>query len=93
MDARLDPATAYGIHLGEAHIIRNAGGSARAAILDIVVSQQVLGTTELFVVKHTTCGMMGATNAYLHDLVAKNLGEEGSKELSEGVFYGLSKTE
>ena len=28
MDARIDPAAAYGISLGDAHVIRNAGGNA-----------------------------------------------------------------
>jgi carbonic anhydrase len=44
MDARLDPASAYGISLGEANIIRNAGGSARDAPRSILLSNQLLGT-------------------------------------------------
>lgn len=28
MDARIDPAAAFGIDLGDAHVIRNAGGTA-----------------------------------------------------------------
>ena len=52
MDARIDPASAYGIDLGDAHVIRNAGGSARDAIRSLVISEQLLGTTEIVVVKH-----------------------------------------
>jgi carbonic anhydrase len=53
MDARIDPAAAFGIDLGDAHVIRNAGGSARDAIRSIVISQQLLGTQEVLLVKHT----------------------------------------
>jgi carbonic anhydrase len=53
MDARIDPAAAFGIDLGDAHVIRNAGGSARDAIRSIVISEQLLGTKEVLLVKHT----------------------------------------
>jgi carbonic anhydrase len=46
MDARIDPAAAFGIELGDAHVIRNAGASAKDAQRSIVVSQQLLGTRE-----------------------------------------------
>jgi hypothetical protein len=32
MDARIDPAAAFGIALGDAHVIRNAGGNAQDAL-------------------------------------------------------------
>lgn len=53
MDARIDPASALGIELGDAHVIRNAGASARDAIRSIVISEQLLGTKEIVLVKHT----------------------------------------
>jgi carbonic anhydrase len=53
MDARIDPAAAFGIDLGDAHVIRNAGASARDAIRSIVISEQLLGTQEVLLVKHT----------------------------------------
>lgn len=52
-DARLDPAKAFGIALGEAHVIRNAGGDAADSIRSLVISQQMLGTNAIFLVKHT----------------------------------------
>ena len=57
MDARIDPAAAYGINLGDAHVIRNAGGSARDALRSLVISEQLLGTKEILLIKHTGCGM------------------------------------
>ncbi|KAI4136533.1 MAG: hypothetical protein L6R39_007741, partial [Caloplaca ligustica] len=57
MDARIHAPPAFGISLGDAHIIRNAGGSARDALRSLVISQQLLGTTEILVIKHTKSGM------------------------------------
>lgn len=82
MDARIDPAAAYGIDLGDAHVIRNAGGNAKDALRSIVISQQFLGTNEILVVKHTGCGMLTFDNAAAKGIVEKNLGEEGVSALS-----------
>ena len=82
MDARIDPAAAYGISLGDAHVIRNAGGSARDAVRSIVISQQLLGTTEVLVIKHSGCGMLTFKNEDAHQVVKANLGEDGEKELA-----------
>lgn len=53
MDARIDPAAALGIDLGDAHVIRNAGASARDGLRSIVISEQLLGTREIILIKHT----------------------------------------
>ena len=82
MDARIDPAAAYGISLGDAHVIRNAGGSARDAVRSIVISEQLLGTTEVLVIKHSGCGMLTFKNEDAHQVVKANLGEDGEKELA-----------
>ncbi|KAH8657621.1 beta carbonic anhydrase clade D [Tricladium varicosporioides] len=79
MDARVDPAAAYGIDLGDAHVIRNAGGSARDSLRSLVISQQLLGTREIIIVKHTGCGMLTFRNEDAVKLVRENLGEEGVK--------------
>jgi carbonic anhydrase len=86
MDARLDPSAAFGIPLGAAHVIRNAGGSVRDAFRSIVISQQLLGTTEVLVVKHTGCGMLTFDNETAHGLVKKNKGDAGVKEV-EGLDF------
>lgn len=86
MDARIDPAAAFGISLGDAHVIRNAGGNAVDALRSLVISQQLLGTTEIILVKHTGCGMLIFDTAVATGLVEKNLGTEGVKEL--GRFVG-----
>ncbi|RDW74023.1 carbonic anhydrase-1 [Coleophoma crateriformis] len=82
MDARIDPAAAYGIELGDAHIIRNAGGNAQDALRSLVISEQLLGTEEILLVKHTGCGMLTFDNATAAGLVRQNLGDAGVKELA-----------
>ncbi|KAL2291217.1 hypothetical protein FJTKL_13858 [Diaporthe vaccinii] len=57
IDARIDPAAAFGINPGEAHVIRNAGGSAVAALRDIIISTHFLDVKEVFIIKHKNCGM------------------------------------
>lgn len=86
MDARIDPAAAYGIPLGDAHIIRNAGGSARDALRSLIISEQLLGTQEILLIKHTGCGMLTFKNNDAAGIVRQNLGEEAVKEL--GKFGG-----
>lgn len=86
MDARIDPAAAFGIPLGAAHVIRNAGASARDAFRSIVISQQLLGTTEVLVVKHTGCGMLTFDNETAKGLVKKNKGEAAAKEVADLDF-------
>ena len=66
MDARIDVEDATGLRVGDAHIIRNAGGFATEdAIRSLVVSQQLLGTREIVVIAHTRCGLHGADEADL----------------------------
>lgn len=86
MDARIDPAAAFGIPLGAAHVIRNAGASARDAFRSIVISQQLLGTTEVLVVKHTGCGMLTFDNATAKRLVKEQKGDEAAKEVEDLDF-------
>jgi carbonic anhydrase len=57
MDCRMDVYALLGLEPGEAHVIRNAGGRARDALRSLVVSQRKLGTREVMLITHTTCGM------------------------------------
>jgi carbonic anhydrase len=58
MDSRLDLFGALGLNLGEAHLIRNAGGLASDdAIRSLLLSQRLLGTRSVMVIHHTRCGL------------------------------------
>jgi carbonic anhydrase len=59
MDARLDPARVLGLHEGDAHVIRNAGGVVTDdEIRSLAISQRLLGTEEIVLIHHTDCGML-----------------------------------
>lgn len=85
MDARIDPASAFGIELGDAHVIRNAGASAVDALRSIVISEQLLATNEIVLVKHTGCGMLTFKHEDAVAVVEKNLGSEVIGELSQKI--------
>jgi len=75
MDARLHPSKFLGLDLGDAHVIRNAGGRASDdAIRSLVISQRLLGTREIVVIHHTDCGMLTFSNEQLADKVQQELG-------------------
>jgi carbonic anhydrase len=60
MDSRIDLFALLGLHLGEAHVIRNAGGLVTEDVLrSLALSQSLLGTREVMVVQHTGCGLHG----------------------------------
>ena len=74
MDARLHPASFLGLELGDAHVIRNAGGRASDdAIRSLAISQQLLGTNEVVVIHHTDCGMLTFSNEDLRKKLKQEL--------------------
>ncbi|KAI9709910.1 MAG: hypothetical protein M1820_002987 [Bogoriella megaspora] len=90
MDARIDPAAAFGISLGDAHVIRNAGGSTKDALRSIIISEQLLGTQEVLLIKHTGCGMLTFSNDDARGLVGKNLGPQAGQEVQTLDFLPFS---
>jgi carbonic anhydrase len=68
MDARLDLFRSLGLEVGDAHLLRNAGGRASAdAIRSLVVSAHLLGTREVGVIHHTNCGLEGLSEAQVEE--------------------------
>ena len=79
MDARLHPEKVLGLNIGDAHVIRNAGGRVSDdAIRSLVISERLLGTTEIVVLHHTDCGMLTFTNDQLAAKVQQDLGVDVS---------------
>jgi carbonic anhydrase len=59
MDSRMDLVGLLGLDLGDAHMIRNAGGVVTDdAIRSLAISQRLLGTQEIVLLHHTDCGML-----------------------------------
>jgi carbonic anhydrase len=86
MDARILPTAAFGLDLGDAHVIRNAGGRAADALRSLVISQRLLGTTEVVVVHHTDCGMLTFTNDDIKRKIADELGPRAASASTEIDF-------
>ena len=77
MDARLRPEDALGLSLGEAHVIRNAGGRVTDDVVrSLVLSSAVLGTRQAVVIHHTDCGLLGVSDAALRARVTQVTGED-----------------
>jgi carbonic anhydrase len=63
MDSRLDVFAALGLHDGDAHVLRNAGGVITDDVIrSLAVSQRRLGTREVMLIQHTDCGMLRLTD-------------------------------
>lgn len=77
MDSRLDTFAALGLDIGDAHIIRNAGGLPTDDVLrSLAISQRYLGTTEVLILHHTDCGMHGFDDTAFRATLAAESGTE-----------------
>jgi carbonic anhydrase len=75
MDSRLDLFGALGLNLGEAHLIRNAGGLATDdAVRSLLLSQRLLGTRSVMVIHHTRCGLETFDEVELANDIEASLG-------------------
>ncbi|MDX6520266.1 MAG: carbonic anhydrase [Gaiellales bacterium] len=87
MDARIHPEPALGLKIGDAHMIRNAGGRASDdAIRSLIISSRLLGTNEFAVIHHTDCGMVTFSN----DDLRKKLADEAGSDASDIDFLPFS---
>lgn len=63
MDARIAIFGVLGLRLGDAHIIRNAGGVVTDDVIrSLSISQRKLGTRNVVLVAHTGCGLLSFTD-------------------------------
>src|SRR6476659_4120964 len=97
MDARIDVFAVLGLHLGEAHVIRNAGGRVTDDVLrSLALSSHVLGVDTVVVVQHTKCGLAGVTDAELRPFTGADLGffpiDDHAAALREDIALLASKT-
>ena len=91
MDARLDVGEALGLRIGDAHVIRNAGGLATDDVIrSLIVSQTLLGTDQIVVIGHTQCGLLGADEAAIQAQLAASTGED--LDIALGSFDDLESS-
>ncbi|EUC60340.1 carbonic anhydrase [Rhizoctonia solani AG-3 Rhs1AP] len=69
------------------YIIRNAGGRAKEALRSVMVSQEFLGTSEVYVVHHTGCGMGMYIFVQVWNRVSRRFQANNSEEGMRKAFY------
>jgi carbonic anhydrase len=70
MDSRMPLFQMLGLEVGDAHVIRNAGGViTEDTIRSLTVSQHLLGTREILLVHHTECGLQATDERTFADRV------------------------
>jgi carbonic anhydrase len=75
MDCRIDVHGALGLAIGDAHVIRNAGGAITDDVIrSLVISQRLLGTREIILIHHTDCGMAKFTDDALKADIERDTG-------------------
>ena len=75
MDSRIDVHAALGLELGDAHVIRNAGGVVTDDVIrSLVISQRLLGIEEIILIHHTDCGMLKLTDDEFKSAIEKDTG-------------------
>jgi carbonic anhydrase len=63
MDSRLDVFAALGLEVGDAHVLRNAGGVVSDDVIrSLAISQRKLGTSAVMLIHHSDCGMQTLTD-------------------------------
>jgi carbonic anhydrase len=98
MDVRLNPYDVLGIEVGDAHVIRNAGGIVGdEEIRSLAVSQHKLGTREVILIHHTDCGMLGLDDEQFARELEETAGEKppwaagGFPDLEQDVRDGIAR--
>jgi carbonic anhydrase len=98
MDARLNPYALLGLHEGDAHVIRNAGGVITDdEIRSLAISQRLLGTEEIMLIHHTDCGMLTFSDDEFRRQVQEDTGikpewaAEAFGDLEEDVRQSIAR--
>lgn len=74
MDARIDPLAALGLELGDANVLRNAGGRVTDDVLrSVAVATHKLDVEKVVVMQHTQCGVSGVTDKGLRTITGADL--------------------
>jgi len=90
MDARIDVFAALGLHLGEAVVLRNAGGRITDDVFrSLALAVHVLNVDTVVVLQHTQCGLAGVSDEELQELTGADLGffaiDDHTAALSEDI--------
>jgi carbonic anhydrase len=98
MDVRIPPLDSFGLKLGDAHVLRNAGAAVTEDVIrSITVSQRKLGSRTVFLMAHTGCGMATFTDDAFTAELADDTGQQPTWRpctftyVAEHVRHGLAQ--
>src|SRR5882762_8140579 len=79
MDSRMDLEQLLGLSVGDAHMIRNAGGLATDdAVRSLILSTHLLGTRSIAIIQHTECGLLSITDEQMRFRLSSEVGRDAS---------------
>ena len=68
MDTRIDPLAILGLTVGDAKVLRNAGGRATQDVLrSLVLATNLLGVNAVAVMHHTGCALAGSDDSAVRE--------------------------
>jgi carbonic anhydrase len=90
MDARISINDVLGLKVGEAHVIRNAGGLVTDDVLrSLIISHELLGTERIIIINHTECGMA----TFKDEDLQKRISEKYKSDASDIKFHSFGDIE
>jgi len=91
LDCRLHVPEFLGLELGDAHILRNAGGIVTEDVLrSLIISYHIGGTRELMIINNTKCGMLTFKD---EDLASRLERETGKVPIVPARFLAFTDLE
>lgn len=98
MDARINLFALFGLNVGEAHVLRNAGGVVTDDVIrSLAISQRKLGTRDVLLVQHSSCGLTTFTDDEFSDELAAETGSRppwsprSFRDPAESVRGGIAR--
>src|SRR5215813_3775095 len=92
MDSRMDLEQLLGLQVGDAHMIRNAGGLATDDVIrSLILSTHLLGTRAIAIIQHTECGLLSITDDQMRARLTSETGKNAS-HLHFHAFTDLDRT-
>lgn len=91
LDCRVHVPDLLGLELGDAHILRNAGGIVTEDVLrSLIISCHIGGTRELMIINNTKCGMLTFKD---EDLESRLRRETGTVPIVPARFLAFTDLE
>ena len=86
MDTRIDPLAILGMAVGDAKVLRNAGGRVTPDVLrSLVLATNLLGVGGVAVMHHTGCALAGPDDSQ----VSESLPAEQRRATSDWVWWSM----